>query len=71
MSWCAGSRPPNRVEVGLDGSVNAETLNGMAVGAVGGQLDFVRGANAAPGGRSIIALPATEPAAASWQRSKR
>ena len=33
----------------------------MAVGAIGGQLDFVRGANAAPGGRAIIALPATEP----------
>ena len=49
------------LEVGLDGSVNAETLNGMAVGAIGGQLDFVRGANAAPGGRAIIALPATEP----------
>jgi acyl-CoA hydrolase len=49
------------LEVALDGSVNAETLNGMAVGAIGGQLDFVRGANAAPGGRAIIALPATEP----------
>ena len=49
------------LEVGLDGSVNAETLNGIAVGAIGGQLDFVRGANAAPGGRAIIALPATEP----------
>jgi acyl-CoA hydrolase len=49
------------LEVALDGSVNAETLNGIAVGAIGGQLDFVRGANAAPGGRAIIALPATEP----------
>ena len=49
------------LEVGLDGSVNAETLNGVAVGAIGGQLDFVRGANASPGGRAIIALPATEP----------
>lgn len=49
------------LEVGLDGSVNAETLNGMPVGAIGGQLDFVRGANAARGGRAIIALPATEP----------
>jgi acyl-CoA hydrolase len=49
------------LEVALDGSVNAEMLNGMAVGAIGGQLDFVRGANAAPGGRAIIALPAIEP----------
>jgi len=47
------------LEVGLDGSVNAETLNGVAVGAIGGQLDFVRGANASPGGRAIIGLPAT------------
>src|SRR5262249_51343654 len=34
------------LQVGLDGSVNSETLNGVAVGAIGGQLDFVRGANA-------------------------
>lgn len=49
------------LEVALDGSVNSETLNGVAVGAIGGQLDFVRGANASPGGRAIIALPATAP----------
>jgi acyl-CoA hydrolase len=47
------------LEVGLDGGVNAETLNGVAIGAIGGQLDFVRGANLSPGGRAIIALPAT------------
>ncbi|MBR1131008.1 acetyl-CoA hydrolase/transferase family protein [Bradyrhizobium iriomotense] len=47
------------LQVGLDGSVNSETLNGVAVGAIGGQLDFVRGANASRGGRAIIALPAT------------
>lgn len=47
------------LQVGLDGSVNSETLNGVAVGAIGGQVDFVRGANASPGGRAIIALPAT------------
>ncbi|RJF76998.1 acetyl-CoA hydrolase/transferase family protein [Rhodopseudomonas palustris] len=49
------------LQVGLDGSVNAETLNGVAIGAIGGQLDFVRGANASPGGRAIIALPACGP----------
>lgn len=47
------------LQVGLDGSVNSETLNGVAIGAIGGQLDFVRGASASPGGRAIIALPAT------------
>jgi acyl-CoA hydrolase len=47
------------LQVGLDGSVNSETLNGVAIGAIGGQLDFVRGANASCGGRAIIALPAT------------
>ncbi|MCG6206959.1 4-hydroxybutyrate CoA-transferase [Rhodopseudomonas sp. HC1] len=49
------------LQVGLDGSVNAETLNGVAIGAIGGQLDFVRGANASPGGRALIALPACGP----------
>src|ERR1700730_1464547 len=53
------------LEVGLDGSVNAETLNGVAVGAIGGQLDFVRGANASRGGRAIIALSSTAPNGAS------
>jgi acyl-CoA hydrolase len=47
------------LQVAFDGSVNSETLDGVAVGAIGGQLDFVRGANASPGGRAIIALPAT------------
>lgn len=49
------------LQVGLDGSVNSETLNGVAIGAIGGQLDFVRGANASAGGRAIIALPAIGP----------
>jgi len=44
------------VEVDLGGNVNAEVAGGAYVGGVGGQLDFVRGAAAAPGGRSIIAL---------------
>lgn len=47
------------IEVDLTGQVNAEEANGVYVGALGGQLDFVRGANASPGGRAIIALPAT------------
>lgn len=47
------------VEVDLTGQVNSEVADGRYVGAVGGQVDFVRGANASPGGRAIIALPAT------------
>jgi acyl-CoA hydrolase len=47
------------IEVDLTGQVNAEVANGRYVGAVGGQPDFVRGALAAAGGRSIIALPST------------
>ena len=47
------------VEVDLTGQVNAETAAGRYVGAVGGQVDFVRGANASAGGRAIIALPST------------
>lgn len=46
------------IEVGLDGSINAQIADGVAVGGIGGQLDFVRGANASVGGRVLIALPA-------------
>jgi len=45
------------VEVDLTGQVNAETVNQRFVGAVGGQVDFVRASQLSPGGRSIIALP--------------
>ena len=51
------------LEVDLTGQVNAEELDGLLVGAVGGQGDFVRGAAAAQGGRSIIALRSTGRAA--------
>ncbi|MEQ8814704.1 MAG: acetyl-CoA hydrolase/transferase C-terminal domain-containing protein [Thalassobaculum sp.] len=47
------------VEVDLSGQVNAEVAGNRYVGAVGGQVDFVRAGNLAPGGRSIIALPST------------
>ena len=47
------------LEVDLSGQVNAETLGGLSRGGVGGMNDFVRGARRSPGGRSIIALPAT------------
>ena len=45
------------VEVDLGGRVNAEVAGASYVGGVGGAMDFIRGAAAAPGGRSIIALP--------------
>jgi acyl-CoA hydrolase len=47
------------VEVDLTGQVNAETLGGVHIGAVAGQVDFVRAAMVSPGGRSIIALRST------------
>ncbi|MSP97321.1 MAG: acetyl-CoA hydrolase/transferase family protein [Betaproteobacteria bacterium] len=47
------------VEVDLTGQVNAEIAAGSYVGAVGGALDFIRAANASPGGASLICLPAS------------
>jgi acyl-CoA hydrolase len=47
------------VEVDLSGQLNAESSNGRYIGAVGGQVDFVRGANASPGGRALMVLPST------------
>lgn len=47
------------LEVDLTGQVGAEEVGGATIGALGGQGDYVRGAHRAPGGRAIIALPAT------------
>ena len=47
------------VEVDLTGQVNAEIAGGRYVGAVGGAVDFMRGARASRGGTGIIALPST------------
>lgn len=44
------------IEVDLSGQVNAETIRGIQISAVGGQAEWLRGAAAAPGGRSIIAF---------------
>jgi acetyl-CoA hydrolase len=49
------------IEVDVTGQVNAELAGGRYLGAVGGQVDFVRGAQYSAGGRSIIALPSTTP----------
>lgn len=46
------------LEADLTGQISAEVADGGAyLGTVGGQVDFVRGAMASPGGRSIIAFP--------------
>jgi acyl-CoA hydrolase len=47
------------IEVDLGGQVNGEIAGGAYMGAIGGQVDFMRGAAIATSGRSIIALPAT------------
>ena len=47
------------IEVDLSGQINAEAVGQSYLGAVGGQLDFARGALRSRGGRSIIALPST------------
>lgn len=47
------------LEVDLTGQVNAEAIGADHIGAVGGQVDFVRAAVQSEGGVSIIALPAT------------
>ncbi|BCH32350.1 acetyl-CoA hydrolase [Mesorhizobium sp. L-8-10] len=46
------------VEVDLTGQVGSEVAGRHYLGTIGGQLDFVRGALAAEGGRSIMGLPA-------------
>ena len=47
------------VEVDLTGQINSEVAAGSYVGAVGGALDFIRGAHRSKGGLPIIALPST------------
>jgi itaconate CoA-transferase len=47
------------LQIDLTGACNAEHLLGHQYSASGGQLDFVRGAYASRGGKSIIALEST------------
>lgn len=47
------------LQIDLWGQVNAEMVGGLQLGSVGGQVDFVRGASRAPGGKSVIALLST------------
>lgn len=47
------------VQVDLFGQVNAEMAGGRQISGVGGAVDFMRGARASRGGRSIVAMNAT------------
>ena len=47
------------LQIDLTGGVNAEHMLGHQYSATGGQLDFVRGAYASRGGKSIIACHST------------
>jgi 4-hydroxybutyrate CoA-transferase len=47
------------LEIDLYGQVCSEMIGPRQFSAVGGQVDFVRAASIAPGGKSIIALPST------------
>ncbi len=47
------------LEVDLYGQANTEFVSGRQVTGHGGMVDFIRGAHASPGGRSILAMPAT------------
>jgi acetyl-CoA hydrolase len=49
------------IEIDVSGQVNAEVAGDRYLGAVGGQVDFVRAGVASPGGRSIIAFPSATP----------
>lgn len=47
------------IEVDLTGQINAEVAGGVYVGAVGGAVDFLRGAARSHGGLPVVALPST------------
>ena len=47
------------VQVDFTGQVCSESIGPMQISAIGGQLDFVRGANMAKHGKAIIAMPST------------
>jgi len=49
------------IEIDLTGQANSEIAAGRYLGAVGGQVDYVRAGVASPGGRSIIAFPSATP----------
>jgi 4-hydroxybutyrate CoA-transferase len=56
------------IEVDLTGQVVADSIGYRLYSGVGGQMDFMRGAALAPGGRPIIALPSSAGADGSTSR---
>ncbi|MFH1757348.1 MAG: acetyl-CoA hydrolase/transferase C-terminal domain-containing protein, partial [Pseudomonadota bacterium] len=49
------------IEVDLTGQVNAETVGGKQISAIGGSFDFLQGALFSPQGKSIIAITSATP----------
>jgi acetyl-CoA hydrolase len=47
------------LEVDLSGQINTESVGGSYVGAVGGAVDFLRGARASKGGLPVVTMPST------------
>lgn len=47
------------IEVDLMGQISSESIGLAQFSGTGGQVDYVRGASMAPGGKSIIAVPST------------
>jgi 4-hydroxybutyrate CoA-transferase len=47
------------IQVDLTGQVCADSMGHRIYSGIGGQMDFIRGAARAPGGKAIIALPST------------
>lgn len=47
------------VEIDLFGQVSAETIKGSHFSGIGGQVDYVRGAQMSKGGKSFIAIEST------------
>ena len=47
------------IEIDMTGQVCADSIGTRHFSGVGGQMDFIRGAALSPGGKPIIALPAT------------
>lgn len=47
------------IEIDLTGQVVADSIGSRVYSGIGGQMDFVHGAQLAAGGKAVIALPAT------------
>lgn len=47
------------IQVDLSGQLNAEMRGQTLMNGLGGQLDFIRGAAASPGGKAVITFPST------------